>query len=277
MILRKGDFTKDSEQIAELLKVTFNSSKFDKHYFLWKHFENPMGQSFVLVAEEDGEILGVRCFMRWEMLLDGKQYRAIRPVDTAVHPKAQGKGLFKKLTLEGIQMLKDEYDLIFNTPNQNSLPGYLKMGWAKISKPVATYLNLRSIFKKGISFNNTKQIIGDSSDHLFLKWRYSLDKYMWAVFDDNSVIVYRMEKRKGIVFVVLVDHFFTKKDLSIYVNSVCKKEKALFYMYHKNQTTASLKSFISIKMNDIVVVSRDDKYDVLSRYDFALGDLEGTM
>lgn len=279
MNLREAEFSKDSSQIAELLKITFKDTKFDDDFFLWKHFYNPMGTSFVLIAEENYKIIGVRCFMRWEISHNGKIYKALRPVDTAVHPNAQGKGLFTKMTMHGIEKLKEEYDLIFNTANIKCLDGYLKMGWKKISKPVFIYLNLCSFFSKKLPFINSKNAedIPVTNESLFLKWRYSLKKYEWAIFEDGAIIVYRKEIKKGVGFMVLVDFFYTKADLSIYVNSICAKSQYLFYMFHKNRTTASLKSYVSIKMKEIVVVSRNDKFNVLDDYDFSLGDLEGTI
>ncbi len=34
-------------------------------FFRWKHLENPFGESLLLVAELDGEIVGLRAFLRW--------------------------------------------------------------------------------------------------------------------------------------------------------------------------------------------------------------------
>jgi GNAT superfamily N-acetyltransferase len=88
------------------------------------------GASPVLVAEENGELIGIRAFMRWDWQMGDKVYRCLRAVDTATHPAHQGKGIFKKLTLQLIEEAgKQGYDFIFNTPNTQSTPGYLKMGW----------------------------------------------------------------------------------------------------------------------------------------------------
>ena len=59
--------------------------------------------------------------------------QAIRAVDTATHPGYQRKGIFTKLTTAVLDYAqKDEIAFVFNTPNQQSLPGYLKMGWHKV-------------------------------------------------------------------------------------------------------------------------------------------------
>lgn len=104
-------------------------------FFRWKHQDNPFGCSPSWVAEESGRILGFRTFLRWEWTRDGEIVRAVRAVDTATHPDAQGKGLFTKLTMHGVQAMRDEgVSFVFNTPNAQSRLGYLKMGWRDIGR-----------------------------------------------------------------------------------------------------------------------------------------------
>jgi hypothetical protein len=88
----------------------------------------------MLVAEERGRIAGFRAFMRWELVApDGVSLRCVRAVDTATHPDFQRRGVFRMLTLAGIELAtSDGVDLIFNTPNQKSGAGYLTMGWTRI-------------------------------------------------------------------------------------------------------------------------------------------------
>ena len=99
-------------------------------FFRWKHLENPFGRSFMLVAEADGRIVGLRAFMRWEFVAGDRRFRAVRAVDTATHPDHQGKGIFSRLTLEALDALRDQADFVFNTPNEKSLPGLPEDGMA---------------------------------------------------------------------------------------------------------------------------------------------------
>jgi GNAT superfamily N-acetyltransferase len=118
--------------IIQLMKSSLGESMIPKSEKLWqwKHEENPFGASYVLVAEEYGELIGLRAFMQWRWQWKDKTYKAIRAVDTATHPAHQGKGIFKKLTLQQLELCKaDGVDFVFNTPNKQSRPGYLKMGW----------------------------------------------------------------------------------------------------------------------------------------------------
>lgn len=136
MIIREAT-NEDTLQIIAVLRASLGESKLPKSKKIWeyKHFENPFGKSLILVAEEDNKILGVRAFMKWQWHFKNEAFSAFRAVDTATHPKHQGKGIFKKLTLRAIEIGKERGDhFIFNTPNSQSLPGYLKMGWIEVSK-----------------------------------------------------------------------------------------------------------------------------------------------
>lgn len=101
-------------------------------FFRWKHHDNPFGTSYALVAERNGELVAFRTFMRWRFTIDGRVVKAVRAVDTATHPDHQGKGLFKTLTLTALDDLRTQAEFVFNTPNANSLPGYMKMGWEPV-------------------------------------------------------------------------------------------------------------------------------------------------
>ena len=105
-------------------------------FFRWKHAENPFGPSAAWVAEVDGRLAGFRTFLRWEWDVPGRgPVRAVRAVDTATHPAFQGRGIFSKLTLHALdQLANDGVGFVFNTPNDKSRPGYLKMGWRLVAR-----------------------------------------------------------------------------------------------------------------------------------------------
>jgi len=127
----------DKPAIIELMKQSLGETLIPKSqaFWDWKHEKNPFGSSYVLLAEENNTLIGLRAFMQWQWQWQGKPYRAIRAVDTATHPAHQGKGIFKKLTLQQLDYCKqDGVHFVFNTPNNKSKPGYLKMGWVEQGK-----------------------------------------------------------------------------------------------------------------------------------------------
>ncbi len=167
---------KDIPEIVEVLKASLGEDQLQLSEEVWryKHINNPFGKSIVLVAIENGQIIGIRAFMRWQWQQGEKQFSALRAVDTATHPEHQGKGIFKKLTLKAVKLAGQNGDhFIFNTPNEKSRPGYLKMGWEQVGKinigikPSLGFLK----FKKPINdYSISKQISQHEIDELCHKW-----------------------------------------------------------------------------------------------------------
>ncbi len=105
-------------------------------FFHWKHVDNPFGPSPAWVAVEGMSIVGFRTFLRWQFEHpDGRTRLAVRAVDTATSPAHQGRGIFRRLTVTAVdELTADGIDFVFNTPNDNSRPGYLRMGWSTVGR-----------------------------------------------------------------------------------------------------------------------------------------------
>ena len=219
----------DIPGILNVLKASLGETSSKKTAEIWryKHIENPFGESLVLVAEESGVIIGVRAFMRWQWKRGEKVYSAFRAVDTATHPAHQGKGIFKKLTLAALQIGKENKDhFVFNTPNSQSKPGYLKMGWQEVGK-LHTYLvpmspifwNSNQIFDYPIRMlsDNAKllelwnkklvnsNLVFTPKDLSYLEWRYI----------NNPIQSYRVEAKEGFFIAAYVKNHKYFKELRV--------------------------------------------------------------
>jgi GNAT superfamily N-acetyltransferase len=129
----------DTAEVLILLGDTmgWRADEPNEPFFAWKHLESPFGPSpaWVAVDAGSGRIVGFRTFMRWEFDVGDTTLRAVRAVDTATHPDAQGRGVFSRLTLGALDELRAEgTSFVFNTPNERSRPGYLKMGWREVGR-----------------------------------------------------------------------------------------------------------------------------------------------
>jgi GNAT superfamily N-acetyltransferase len=136
MQIRKAT-KQDIPAIIDLLKASLGETSSPKtpEYWNWKHLQNPFGPSPVLLAEIDNHLAGIRAFLRWQWQRGDTTYSALRAVDTATHPDYRGRGIFKKLTLRLVDDCRAAGDdFIFNTPNEQSRPGYLKMGWQSLGR-----------------------------------------------------------------------------------------------------------------------------------------------
>lgn len=126
----------DTPQVLHLLAASLGWAPDAHHaaFFAWKHTGNPFGPSPAWVAERDGRVIGFRAFLRWEFERPGAVVRAVRAVDTATAPEARGTGVFSRLTRVGLDAMDGDIGFVFNTPNDLSRPGYLKMGWQEVGR-----------------------------------------------------------------------------------------------------------------------------------------------
>lgn len=240
----------DEAQVLDVLRAALGEGPTgdrSSRFFRWKHIDNPFGRSFLLVAEADGKVVGLRAFMRWRFITAGSETEAVRAVDTATHPDYQRMGIFSRLTRAALEAIRGEVDMIFNTPNEKSLPGYLKMGWQVVGKiPVAVRVRKPIAFVTGLRGRSTPPdivVAGDSvSDVLasgspidsllaessgpsqrlttpkdlgFLRWRYgsgsSLDYR--ALVDrrgaDKGLAIFRV-RRRGALWETAIAELMTR-------------------------------------------------------------------
>ena len=195
----------DLPEIVSLLKRSLGESRIQKseEAWNWKHVQNPFGKSRVHLAFEGETLVGVRAFMQWKWQLAGKEYRVLRAVDTATHPEFRGRGIFRKLTEGLIEKATEEgFDFIFNTPNEKSMPGYLKMGWKKCYKiPVRVRFFPLFCSPPGARPEHGFEV-GDLNDDwaekaTYFKWRYvdnPFVKYHGFGFGAKNFCIFRVKK-----------------------------------------------------------------------------------
>lgn len=219
----------------------------DEAFFNWKHDENAFGPSPSWVAEaEDGSLVGLRVFLRWRFRDErGADVSAVRAVDTATHPDWRGRGIFSKLTLGALPDLRDEgVSMVFNTPNDKSMPGYLKMGWSVVGKvpvvarvrsvgsirrvlgartaaelwsePVTTGEAAADCFGDEAEVQRLLDVAGRSTRFAtersveFLRWRYGFGPLHYRAFPlgdslADGVIVFRVRRRGEAIEVAVCD------------------------------------------------------------------------
>jgi GNAT superfamily N-acetyltransferase len=127
----------DEAEVLELLTASLGGGPAGRRpaeFFRWKHLASPFGRSVMLVAASDGRIVGLRAFLRWRFRVGDRTVEAVRAVDTVTDPEFRGRGVFSTLTRAGLKEVRGNTGFVFNTPNEKSLPGYLKMGWQIVGR-----------------------------------------------------------------------------------------------------------------------------------------------
>ena len=298
----------DVPEILNVLKASLGetSSKKTEEVWNYKHVNNPFGKSLVLVAEEANTIVGVRAFMRWQWNLGDSKFSAFRAVDTATHPAHQGKGIFKKLTLKALDIAKESGDdFIFNTPNPQSKPGYLKMGWNEISNlkvniiPVSPlfwkrnhppHKNERISIEEGYEFYNGFQ---KKSGNLFtpkttdfLSWRYEnnpLQPYLIVSKKDYYIAGY-VKKHKYVRELRISEILFRNteiKDIRNQIFTWAYKNRVHFISFSEGLVEKKIKVAIKGKFGPVLTLKNlnlnDENAKFLSKinnWNYSLGDLE---
>ena len=265
LLLREANCD-DCNEIVSLLKSTLGDSLLPKtvEYWKWKHYDNPFGISKIIVASFDSEIIGVRAFLKWKWQNKCTTINAIRAVDTATAKQFQNQGIFKKLTLFALAQCKLEgIDLVFNTPNKISKPGYLKMGWEDMGRmPIQikpsfhipskfteqfiddmysefSVSNFAKLLSEHIDFSNTGEKFNTVFSENYYKWRYSdcpTVKYGLNGSRDNYFIFFRLKRIDKFIELRICDFWIKaeKGNEKLFldgINQLIKKIRPLFISF----------------------------------------------
>lgn len=139
-MIRNADDS-DTGQIIRLMSDVFSSQGYfhinrNLEWWRWKFEKNVFGKPLVLIAEnQEKTVVGARIFWPWRFTFRGQTLKSYQAVDTVVHPQYRRMGLFTQLVVSAVeQAIKENIDCIYNFPNQQSLAGYLKLGWEYVSR-----------------------------------------------------------------------------------------------------------------------------------------------
>jgi len=236
-----------SEDLPQVLKLM--ADNYGRHYspewWKWKHEDNPFGKSIIRVAEDDGQIVGTRSLWAWNFNYMGRSVKAYQPCDTLVDRAYRGKGLFSKMTLDAIsEAIRMEAQFLYNFPNNNSVAGYLKLGWQLVDN-IPWYIKVTQIsglpsFNKQLkrrildqNFCETVKVVPkekqlDTSSifktlwsNKYIQWRYNnelLGKYK-SFGNSSDSNIYSLYNNKGLKELVLLNSEISSDalDSAIYI------------------------------------------------------------
>ncbi|MCR4614118.1 MAG: GNAT family N-acetyltransferase [Bacteroidaceae bacterium] len=97
--------------------------------FQRQYLDNPYGPSVLVVVYLEGKPVAARGL--WRNDIDGKP--AYQPGQTCVMKECRGHGVFTEMTKRAVELLPKDV-ILYNFPNPNSFPGYIKMGWVNIKQ-----------------------------------------------------------------------------------------------------------------------------------------------
>lgn len=303
----------DRADILSLLRRSLGGDGDDPRFadlFSWKHDTNPFGRSPMWVATDAGKVVAFRTLMRWEFVRGGEVLRTVRAVDTATDPEYQGRGLFRMLTLRALdEMRTDGVDFVFNTPNSQSRPGYMKMGWREIGRlpaavrfigPSGAFRAVRSKVPAdrwsqdltvGVPFDEWAGGSGVAGrwpaarhvrelttkmDTDFLRWRFGVPFLKYRVVDDGrSAIVVRARQRGTALELAVVASFGDRKGPD-HLAARAARQAGADYAIRLGHARAAA-GFVPLPQGGPILTWRsvnDAGVPPLSNWNLSLGDIE---
>lgn len=103
-----------------------------KELWIKKHYKNPLENSLIFGAVEDGELVGINAYLPSRYKLNGEDIYVLQSCESGVLPSHQGRGIWGKVVKYAVEYIEKntKYVGIIGFPNyRNSYPGFKKMGW----------------------------------------------------------------------------------------------------------------------------------------------------
>jgi hypothetical protein len=249
--------------------------------------------------------------MRWKWKNQNTEYATIRAVDTATHPDFQGKGIFSKLTLSALEELKTDINFVYNTPNEKSMPGYLKMGWIEQGRmPVKIRVNpleykKQKIHRDPVDWNSVNFSIFAHQQTTQLQTIYSPEYLQWRYVDNPVVeydyltdghsflVIFRYKPHRSGIELRITDVFILKEKFSLEARrdlsqQLQSKSKPVFLITVSARQLTAMNSLVpgfglfpSLNQGPIVTLRNlnleSESFQQIKRINewaFSLGDME---
>ena len=195
------------EDFLCVVNVVFGG--FTKQMLQRKYIDNIYGSSLVTIAYLDGKPVGVDAMMRNDVL----GHVGFETIDTCVTEECRGKGVFSTITQKEVAEINTKYPnaLIYGFPNDNSFPGYVKMGWnVQCMLYPAPFLFPRLYDKENptiIDVNYAKWLCKSTSKFYYIKKKgqYYLIKQgrrhyqMVGRIESDAALFFEREKHPGLI------------------------------------------------------------------------------
>lgn len=179
-IIKKSHFKEEGfEKLIELFHASFpKSHKFTKEFLKWQYLDNPNGEvvSFNAWTESD-EMVAHYAAIPVKMKIGGKEELGLLSLNTATHPRHQGKGLFVKLATATYDYAAGHgYKFVIGVANANSTHGFIKRLNFEMISPLDVKVGIGDVYKKDISADKNYVLYDDKT----LKWRLECPQFSYS-------------------------------------------------------------------------------------------------
>ncbi len=257
----------DILKLENLFKSAFNLNV-KENFFNWKYFSNPCGETILVGAFYNDQLVGSGAMLIENMNVLGTNEKVYKCTDLMTHPEHQKKGISKEINkLLNEEVIKNDSLFSYTLCSKISTKSFIKNNWSHLGEISNLFkphllLKLTSFSKKNkhikqISFTdniliNYNFIFSDLTISLnktndYLKWRCSNPNFSYTIlghFDDdnnlNGYLIYSLSNN-NLINVIDIDSNskndkLVKRNLLSEVErlSVYNKNKGLLFMTLKN-------------------------------------------
>lgn len=193
-IIKKTETTESNlKKYSHLLSQVFsNTNKFTLKFLEWQYKENPLGLVEGFDAFYQDELVGHYVTIPVSYIYDGEKKKGLLSLNTAIHNKHRGKGLFTKLALETYKEAeKNGFEFVVGVANENSTHGFIKKLGFELISPLEVKFGVGKMKSKLDSKYRFKPFWDLES----LKWRLNCPN---KEYNQNSNIVFAKTTTFGI-------------------------------------------------------------------------------
>jgi len=126
----------EQARIAELFRICYRQERSAEHW-RWKFLLNPLAPADpeVIVAVENGRIVGARHFMLAEMWLGNQKVMTAQGCDDMVHPDHRRKGIYHRMGELATRHLKENgFALSYGIQGRMAMTDNLKQGYRVVAQ-----------------------------------------------------------------------------------------------------------------------------------------------
>lgn len=224
MIILRDFKLGDEKNILELFKESFNKSM-DNSFWKWRYQNNILNKIMIKLAIDEEKLAAHYAVSPTQIYIDGKRYNSAISMTTMTHPNYRGLGLFTKLANELYESHKEDLDVIYGVPNDNSLKGFIKyMNFQHIKDIPVMRIDLTKVESQTVSQCKEIKRFNSEFDTLFnkIKYKYKVilsrdSKYLNWRFCENPINQYKIitYQNNGELMGYAVSKVFTNGDLSV--------------------------------------------------------------
>jgi GNAT superfamily N-acetyltransferase len=115
------------------------AGRFNLSYLDWLYAQNPYGRAVGFDAWDGDKLAAHYVGIPMDTIVDGQSVRALLSLNTATHPRYQGRGLFTKLAEHTYEAAAAQnIQVVFGVANANSTPGFVrKLGFQLVESLAA--------------------------------------------------------------------------------------------------------------------------------------------